>query len=188
MVPILILAGTAVFVVVRRLRVVSRRRRPALRATLALPALPGAVGDIGLVAAREVGARVGGRVFRVDTVLMLAAAAAAIVIPVLEQGKRLPVIFAYFMATTTPASGSPSTLFEVLAYLPPTAPFAVTVLTALVAITWWQFAISVALTVFSTVGVARLATRVYRTAILRTGARVRLRDLVPLQIPVRASR
>jgi ABC-2 type transport system permease protein len=91
------------------------------------------------------------------------------------------------MATTTLASGSPSTLFEVLVYLPPTAPFAVTVLTALGAITWWQFAISMALTVFSTFGVARLATGVYRTAILRTGARVRLRDLVPLRIPVRAS-
>jgi ABC-2 type transport system permease protein len=91
----------------------------------------------------------------------------------------LPVIFAYFMATTTLASGSASTLFEVLAYLPPTAPFAVTALTALGAITWWQFAISAALSVVCTVGVARLAMAVYRRAILRTGARVRLRDLVP---------
>ena len=54
----------------------------------------------------------------------------------------LPIIFAYFIATTTLASGTPSTLFEVLAYLPPTAPFAVTVLTALGAMKWWQFAIS----------------------------------------------
>jgi len=95
----------------------------------------------------------------------------------------LPVIFAYFMATATLASGNPSTLFEVLAYLPPTAPFAVTVLTALGAITWWQFAISAALSVACTVGVARLAMAVYRRAILRTGARVRLRDLVPLRQP-----
>jgi ABC-2 type transport system permease protein len=93
----------------------------------------------------------------------------------------LPVIFAYFMSTTTLASGSPSTFFEVLAYLPPTAPFAVTVLTALGAITWWQFAISVTLTVLLTVAVARLAMGVYRTAILRTGARAKLRDLVPLR-------
>jgi hypothetical protein len=54
------------------------------------------------------------------------------------------------------------------------------VLVALGAITWWQFAISVALIVLSTLAVARLAMRVYRTATLRTGARVRLRDLVPL--------
>jgi len=91
----------------------------------------------------------------------------------------LPVIFAYFMATTTLASGSASTFFEVLAYLPPTAPFAVTALTALGAITWWQFAISAGLSVVCTAAVARLATGVYRKSILRTGARVRLRDLVP---------
>jgi ABC-2 type transport system permease protein len=100
----------------------------------------------------------------------------------------LPVIFAYFVATTTLAAGSASTLIEVLAYLPPTAPFAVTVLTALGAITWWQFAVSAALTVLSTVAVARVATTAYRRAILRTGARVRLRDLVPLTRPAEASR
>jgi ABC-2 type transport system permease protein len=92
----------------------------------------------------------------------------------------LPIIFAYFMATTTLASGTPSTFFEALAYVPPTAPFVVPVLVALGAITWWQFAISVALTVVSTVAVARVAMRVYWTATLRTGARVRLRDLVPV--------
>lgn len=97
----------------------------------------------------------------------------------------LPLIFAYFMATTTLASGSPSTFFEVLAYLPPTAPFAVVALTSLGAIAWWQFAISAAITVVSTVAIARLATIVYERAILRTGARVRLRDLVPLHQVVR---
>lgn len=100
----------------------------------------------------------------------------------------LPVIFAYFMATTTLASGSPSTFFEVLAYLPPTAPFAVTVLTALGAIAWWHFATSAALSVVCTVGVARLAMAVYRRSILRTGARVRLRDLMPLRQLARESR
>ena len=440
MVPILILAGTVAFAVIRRLRMAPGRRRPALPAVRALPALPAPGGDIGLVAAREVRARVGGRVFRVGTLLMLTAAAAAIVIPVLERHKRaervgivgtisapmraaavsagtsvgdnvqlvrerstaaaradlrsgridvavvdgrqvlvdkatastdtsttaqlaravsrtigadaavtaaglspaqaaalagarplpldslqssgltaaartaaivapirlfvmltqyntwtlvgvmeekatrvievllaavgpaklltgkvlgigivvfaqaavvfgfafglahavgsdlvhgtspdvllsaliwlvlgyafyswayaaagsmaerqaqvqtlafplaLPVIFAYFMATTTLASGSPSTFFEVLAYLPPTAPFAVPVLTALGAIACWQFAISAALSVVCTVGVARLAMAVYRRSILRTGARVRLRDLVPLRRLARESR
>jgi ABC-2 type transport system permease protein len=91
----------------------------------------------------------------------------------------LPIIFAYFMATTALASGAPSTFFEALAYVPPTAPFVVPVLVALGAITWWQFAISMALIVAATVAIARLATGVYRTATLRTGARVRLRDLVP---------
>ena len=61
------------------------------------------------------------------------------------------------------------------------------VLTSLGAIAWWQFAISVAVTVVCTVAIARLATVVYERAILRTGARVRLRDLVPLQSAVRES-
>ena len=69
------------------------------------------------------------------------------------------------MATTTLASGAPSTFFEALAYVPPTAPFVVPVLVALGAITWWQFAISVALIVAATVAVARLAIGVYRRAI-----------------------
>lgn len=73
---------------------------------------------------------------------------------------------------------SPSTFFKVLAYLPPTAPFAMPVLVGLGAVTWWQFAASAALSVLCTVGVARLATSIYRRAILRTGRRVRLREIV----------
>lgn len=90
----------------------------------------------------------------------------------------LPIIFGYIVALTAVASGSPSTLLKVLAYLPPTAPFAMPVLVGLGAVTWWQFAASVALTVLCTVAVARLATSIYRRAILRTGQRVRLREIV----------
>jgi len=59
---------------------------------------------------------------------------------------------------------------------------------ARVAIAWWQFAISAALSVVCTVGVARLAMAVYRRSMLRTGARVRLRDLVPLRQLAQQSR
>jgi ABC-2 type transport system permease protein len=52
------------------------------------------------------------------------------------------------------------------------------VLVGLGAVTWWQFAASVVLTVVCTIGVARLATGIYRRAILRTGRRVRLREIV----------
>jgi ABC-2 type transport system permease protein len=100
----------------------------------------------------------------------------------------IPVIFGYFVATTALASGAPSTLLHVLAYLPPTAPFTVTALTALGAIAWWQFAISAILSMLGTVGVARLAMTVYRRSILRTGAPVRVRDLVPLREPARVGR
>jgi ABC-2 type transport system permease protein len=90
----------------------------------------------------------------------------------------LPIIFGYIIALTAAGSGNPSTLLKVLAYLPPTAPFAMPVLVGMGAVTWWQFAISVALTVVCTVGVARLATGIYRRAILRTGRRVRLREIL----------
>ena len=89
----------------------------------------------------------------------------------------LPIIFGYIMALTAASSGSPSTLFEVLAYLPPTAPFAMPVLVGLGRVTWWQFGASAALSVACTVGVAKVATSVYRRAILRTGRRVRLREV-----------
>jgi ABC-2 type transport system permease protein len=90
----------------------------------------------------------------------------------------LPVIFGYVMAITTATSGNPSVFFEVLAYLPPTAPFAMPVLVGLGVASWWQFAIAAVISVVCTVGVARVAASVYRRAILRTGRRVRLREVL----------
>ena len=66
-----------------------------------------------------------------------------------------------------------------LAYLPPTAPFAMPTLVGFGEATWWQFLLSVLVSIVCTVWVARVAARVYRTAVLRTGGRVRLRELVP---------
>ncbi len=90
----------------------------------------------------------------------------------------LPIIFGYVIGLTTVSSGSPSTLFDVLAYLPPTAPFAMPVLVGLGKATWWEFAASAAVSIVCTVGVARLATSIYRRAILRTGRRVQIRELI----------
>jgi ABC-2 type transport system permease protein len=90
----------------------------------------------------------------------------------------LPAIFGYIMALTTATSGNPSEFFRVLAYLPPTAPFAMPVLVGLGAVTWWQFAASVIISVACTVGVARAAASIYRRAILQTGRRVRLREVL----------
>ncbi len=89
----------------------------------------------------------------------------------------VPIIFGYVMALTAAGSSSPSSFFKVLAYLPPTAPFAMPVLVGLGTVTWWEFLASVVISVVSTVGVARLATGIYRKAILRTGGRVKLRDV-----------
>jgi len=90
----------------------------------------------------------------------------------------LPVIFGFFVAATAALSGNPSALVHVLAYLPPTAPFAMPVLVSLGAASWWQFALSAAISVACTFGVARAAIAVYRASILHSGSRVSLRELM----------
>jgi len=90
---------------------------------------------------------------------------------------QLPILFGYIVSLTALGSGQASELVKVLAYLPPTAPFAMPVLVGLGAVSWWGFSLSVVLTLVATVGVARLASTVYRRAILRTGGRVHLRQL-----------
>jgi ABC-2 type transport system permease protein len=88
----------------------------------------------------------------------------------------LPLIVGYVVSLTSASAASPSLLLKVFAYIPLTAPFAMTTMVGFGAVAWWQFALSVAITLISTVAVARLATGIYRRAILRTGSRVRLRD------------
>jgi hypothetical protein len=90
----------------------------------------------------------------------------------------LPIIFGYVISLTALGSGSPSGFFRVLAYLPPTAPFAMPVLVSLGRVTWWEFTAAAALSILCTVAVARVAISIYRRAILRTGRRVRLREVV----------
>jgi ABC-2 type transport system permease protein len=90
-----------------------------------------------------------------------------------------PLIFGYIVSLAGVSSGAPSLLVKVLAYLPPTAPLTMPTLVGFGAVTWWQFAASMLLTIVSTVFVALVAARVYRRAVLRTGGRVRLRDVLP---------
>jgi ABC-2 type transport system permease protein len=90
----------------------------------------------------------------------------------------LPMIAGYIMGLTELGSGHAATWFRVLAYVPPTAPFAMTALVGLRAVTWWQFLMSVLISLVSTVAIARLAAAVYRSAILRTGRRVPIRDVL----------
>ena len=90
----------------------------------------------------------------------------------------LPIIFGFFTAQNVLASGNPSAFFDVLAYLPPTAPFAMPALIALGAVSWWQVAASAAISVLGTIAVARFAVTIYRRAVLRAGGRVRLREIL----------
>jgi len=97
-----------------------------------------------------------------------------------------PIIAAYVLSITVlSARNPPATYFKVLAYLPPTAPFAMTTLVGLGSVTWWQFTLSARITLASVAAVVRLAATVYRRAILRTGRRVRLREVVADRAPQR---
>jgi ABC-2 type transport system permease protein len=52
------------------------------------------------------------------------------------------------------------------------------VLVGLGLVTWWEFVASVLITIAGTVGVAIFAASIYRRAVLRTGGRVRVRELL----------
>lgn len=91
---------------------------------------------------------------------------------------QLPSLLGYITSLTAISSGHASAFVHVLAYIPPTAPFAMPVLVALGVVSWWQFLAAVVISLVGTWAVARLAATVYVRAILRTGQRVRLRDIV----------
>jgi ABC-2 type transport system permease protein len=90
----------------------------------------------------------------------------------------LPILLGYVLALTVASTGKPSHFFYVLAYLPPTAPFAMPVLVGLGKVSWWQFTASVLISVVCTVALARAAAQVYRRAILRTGRRIEWREVL----------
>jgi ABC-2 type transport system permease protein len=89
----------------------------------------------------------------------------------------LPILLGYILAITAASSGQVSAFFRVLAYLPPTAPFAMPVLVGLHQVAWWQFMLSVLISLAGTALMARLAAEVYRRAVLQSGRRVSLREL-----------
>jgi ABC-2 type transport system permease protein len=90
----------------------------------------------------------------------------------------LPIIVGYIVSLTTVTTGTATTFFKVLAYIPLTAPFAMPVLVGFRDVAWWQFLASAALSIAGTVLVARAAAGIYGRAILRTGRRVRVRDIL----------
>jgi ABC-2 type transport system permease protein len=93
----------------------------------------------------------------------------------------LPILASYIIGITAASSGDVSILDRVLAYLPPSAPFLMPILVGLGAVTWVGFVASVAITIASTVGIARFAGGVYRRSILRTGKRISIREALSHQ-------
>lgn len=91
---------------------------------------------------------------------------------------QIPILFGYLASLTSLGSTTPSTFVHVLAFIPFTAPFAMNVLVADGAATWWQFVLSAGVTAAATVVLARVATTVYVRAVLRTGRRVKLKEVL----------
>ena len=91
---------------------------------------------------------------------------------------QIPLIIAYALSYTVIYANGASTFYKVLGFLPPTAPIAMPVLYASGDVPGWQAAISAVLVAAGTVWMARTAATIYERSILRTGSRVRLREVL----------
>jgi ABC-2 type transport system permease protein len=91
---------------------------------------------------------------------------------------QLPLIIAYALSYTVIYSNGASTFYHVLGFLPPTAPIAMPVLYAAGDVPLWEVVVSALLCAAATVWLARVAARIYARSILRTGARVRLSQVL----------
>jgi len=91
---------------------------------------------------------------------------------------QLPLIVAYALSYTVIYANGASLFYHVLGFLPPTAPIAMPVLYAAGDVPAWQAAVSAGLVAVSTAWMARAAAAIYGRSILRTGARVRLREVL----------
>jgi ABC-2 type transport system permease protein len=91
---------------------------------------------------------------------------------------QLPLILAYVLAYTVLYASGVNWFYHVLAFVPFTAPVAMPVLVAVGAAPAWQLALSAAITIAATAGMARLAGTIYERAILRTGSRLRVRQVL----------
>jgi ABC-2 type transport system permease protein len=89
---------------------------------------------------------------------------------------QIPLILAYALSYTVIYSNGANTFYHVLGFLPPTAPIAMPVLYAAGDVPVWQVVVSAVLCAAGTVWMARVATGIYTRSILRTGARIPLRQ------------
>jgi ABC-2 type transport system permease protein len=91
---------------------------------------------------------------------------------------QLPLILAYVLTYTVIYAPNVNAFYHVLAFIPFTAPVAMPVLVAVGAAPAWQVAVSAAITIAGTVWMARLAGTIYSRAILRTGIRLKARQVL----------
>lgn len=91
---------------------------------------------------------------------------------------QLPLIVAYALSYTVIYANSANAFYHVLGFLPPTAPVAMPVLYASGDAPLWQVVVAAVLLAAATVWMARVAAGIYSRSILRTGARVRLNEVL----------
>jgi ABC-2 type transport system permease protein len=91
---------------------------------------------------------------------------------------QLPLILAYALAYTVLYASGVNWFYHLLGFIPFTAPVAMPVLIAVGAAPAWQVALSAVISIAGTVAMARLAGTIYGRAILRTGSRLKLRQVL----------
>jgi ABC-2 type transport system permease protein len=91
---------------------------------------------------------------------------------------QVPLIVAYALSYTVIYANGANLFYKVLGFFPPTAPVAMPVLYAAGDVPAWQAAVAAALLAAGTVWMARTAATIYGRSILRTGSRVRLRQVL----------
>jgi ABC-2 type transport system permease protein len=89
---------------------------------------------------------------------------------------NLLMVGSFLVAFLGAGSNPGSTLTTVTSFLPPVAPLVMPVRIAAGEAAAWEVAVSLAIMLVSIVAVVLLAARLYEGAVLRTGARVKLRD------------
>jgi ABC-2 type transport system permease protein len=89
----------------------------------------------------------------------------------------IPLIVAYSLSSGVLFNGANS-FYHVLAFIPWTAPVVMPTLFAIGAAPAWQMIVSALLCVIATIATARLAGLVYQRSVMRTGARVKLRQVL----------
>lgn len=91
-------------------------------------------------------------------------------------GPVIIVLVAIYVAASMAVSSAGSAWVAVLSLLPPSAPIFMPLRTSLADVPAWQVAAAVLLTLASVYGLFRVGGRLYRNAVLRTGARLHVTE------------
>lgn len=93
---------------------------------------------------------------------------------------QAPLMASYILCVTPVISGQSTPLLTVLSFIPPTAPIAMTGRIGLGIAPLWQIAVSIGLTVATIALAVELSSRIYERSILRTGQRLKFRQVLKL--------